>query len=120
VATRNSCSHRKNTASQSQISSIRLYERLDEMKAETALVTDKFFFHYCHKAKGFICLRIHHEKCFLCGQKNPDYTKNKMIFLITDYENRPIMAFTNQDKAYHFIGKNPQAQYILHDTGLIE
>ncbi len=90
------------------------------MKAETALVTDRFFFHYCHKIKGLMCLRIHHEKCQLCGQKNPDYTKNKMIFLITDYENRPIMAFTEQELAYDFINKNPQGEYILHDTGLVE
>jgi len=90
------------------------------MKAETALVTDKFFFHYCHKLKGLMCLRIYHEKCPLCDQKNPAYIKNRMIFLVTDYDNRPIMAFTDHRDAYDFICENPQGEYILHDTGFVE
>ncbi len=90
------------------------------MKAETALVSDTFFFHYCHKIKGFLCLRIYHEKCNICGQKNPNYIQNKLIFLVTDYDNIPIMAFTDAEKSYDFISQNPLANYILHDTGLVE
>ncbi len=90
------------------------------MKAETALVTDRFFFHYCHKIKGFMCLTIKHQNCFLCGQKNPSYIKNKMIFLVTDYDSSPILAFTDQRKAFEFMSKNPEAEYMIHDTGLVE
>jgi len=56
------------------------------VNADTAIVGSGAFFHYCHKIKGLMALRIHHSNCPLCLQKNPDYiskfcnTFKKIVF----------------------------------------
>ncbi len=52
------------------------------INAYTEIVRDGYFFHYCHKIKGLMAFRIHYACCPLCFQKNPDYTKNKLVHVV--------------------------------------
>ena len=90
------------------------------INADTAIVGGGFFFHYCHRVKGFMALRVHYKFCPLCSQKNPDYILNKSVFTVSDMNTgRDVMIFANAQKAVDYIQKHPSENFALGDTGYV-
>jgi len=90
------------------------------MLADTAIVTENYFFHYCHRMKTFVALQLHHPSCPYCYQKNPLGIPNShIIFLVTDFSGRPIMSFEDQYATIEFLQKNWQKGYMLRDIGYV-
>ena len=91
------------------------------INADTAIVKGAQFFHYCHNAKSWFAWRSYRKECPLCGCKNPRYVpKTRECFLVTDYKNHPIMAFTNYFDAIDYMQKYSDDEMMLGDVGLIE
>ena len=89
--------------------------------ADTAIVGNGFFTHYCHKIKSLMILRIHHPHCLLCLQKNPDHTPNKMVFPVTNLETGSnVLIFADQNKAIQYIQVHYSDGLALGDTGYVE
>lgn len=88
--------------------------------ADTAIVSEGIFFHYCHKIKGLMALRICHECCPFCLQKNPDYIPNKIIYTVINYKtNSVILAFDDQLQAVKYIQTHHLDPLMLGDTGFV-
>jgi len=91
------------------------------INADTAIVGNGAFVHYCHKAKGLMYLRTHHPCCPLCLQKNPDYISNKLVFPVTKIETGSIvLIFADQNKAIQYIQDHYSDNLALGDTGYVE
>jgi len=91
------------------------------INAETAIVGNGFFTHYCHKIKGLMALRIHHSNCPLCLQKNPDYISNKLVFPVTSMKTGSnVLIFADQNKAIQYIQEHYSDNLALGDTGYVE
>ncbi len=89
--------------------------------ADTAIVGNGVFVHYCHKIRGLMALRIHHPCCPLCFQKNPDYTQNKMIHTVTNLlTGSTILAFSDVNTAIKYIQDHPWDTLALGDTGYVK
>ncbi len=89
--------------------------------ADTAIVSNGLFFHYCHKIKGLMALRIHHPFCQLCSQKNPDYIANKLVHTVTDMStNRDVLIFADIHKAVQYMQVHPSDNLALGDTGYVK
>ncbi len=89
--------------------------------ADTAIVGNGTFTHYCHKIKGFMILRVHHPNCPLCLQKNPDYISNKMVYVVSNLLTGSIvMIFADEKKAIQYIQDRPLDNLALGDTGYVE
>jgi len=92
------------------------------MIADTAIVGDGMFIHYCHKLKGFMALRTHHSGCPLCQQKNPDYIPNKMVHIVyslkRDYST--VLIFADEQKAIQYIHDHPFDHLAIGDSGYVE
>jgi len=91
------------------------------MIADTAIVANGMFFHYCHTIKGLMALRIHHPFCQLCSQKNPDYIPNKLVHTVTDMSTgRDVMIFADIHTATQYIQDHPYDNLALGDTGYVD
>jgi len=91
------------------------------INADTALVCNGMFFHYCHKIKSFMVLRVHHSKCPLCLQKNPDYISNKLVHIVTNLVTGSIvMIFADENNAIRYIQDHPLETWALGDGGYVE
>lgn len=91
------------------------------MYADTAIVRNGMFFHYCHKIKGLMALRIHREYCPLCLQKNPDYIPNKLVCEVIDMSTgRAVLMFADIHKATQYMQDHPYDNLALGDTGYVE
>jgi len=91
------------------------------INADTAIVGNGSFVHYCHKIKGLMMLRIHHSKCPLCNQKNPDYILNRLVYPVTKLETGSIvMVFADQNKAIKYMQDHYSDSLALGDTGYVE
>ena len=91
------------------------------MIADTAIVGNGIFTHYCHKAKTFMVLRIHHSNCPLCMQKNPDYIPNKWAHAVTELNTGKIrMVFADMRKAIQYMQERPLENLVLEDVGFVE
>jgi len=91
------------------------------MIAATAIVSKGFFVHYCHKAKGFMVLRTHHQNCPLCMQKNPDYIPNKLSHAVIEFNTGKIrLVFADMGKAIQYIQERPCENLALDDVGFVE
>ena len=89
--------------------------------ADTAIVVNGIFFHYCHSIKGFIALRIHHTECQFCLQKNPDYIPNKLVHTVVNISRREnVMIFADINKAIQYIQDHPFDNLALGDCGYVE
>lgn len=89
--------------------------------ANTGIVGNGIFFHYCHKISTLMALRVHHSNCPLCNQKNPGYIQNNMIFTVSHLETGcVVMSFADQQRAIDFIQKNPNELWALGDTGYVK
>lgn len=89
--------------------------------ADTALVGNGFFFHYCHSIHGLMALRIHHKSCPICLQKNPDYTPNKMVHIVSNIQTGlVVMIFSDQDKAIKYIQDHCTDNLAIGDSGFVE
>lgn len=90
------------------------------MSADTAIVCDGTFTHYCHKIKGLMMLRIHHPKCPLCLQKNPDYISNQLVSIVSNLvTGSVVMIFADECKAIQYIQNHPNDTLALGDTGYV-
>jgi len=91
------------------------------INASTAIVGNGVFFHYCHKSKGLMALRIHWESCPLCLQKNPDYIPNKVLHIVSNLSNgKNYLAFENQIDAIKYIQKHSNEDLALGDIGYVQ
>jgi len=91
------------------------------INAETAIVSNGAFFHYCHKIKGLMALRIHHSNCPICLQRNPDYISNKLVHTVTDMNTgRDVLVFGDMNKAIEYVQAHPFDNLALGDTGYVE
>jgi len=91
------------------------------INADTAIVGNGFFIHYCHEIKGLMCLKICHPCCPLCLQKNPDHIPNKLVFPVTSMETgSTVLIFANQNKAIKYIYDHYSDNLVLGDTGYVE
>ncbi len=90
------------------------------MNADTAIVGNGTFTHYCHKLKGLITLRIHHSMCPLCMQKNPDYILNKMVHVVCNFTGSTVLIFADEQKAIQYIQDHPFDNLALGDSGYVE
>ena len=91
------------------------------INADTAIVGNGFFVHYCHKIKGLMALRVHHRCCPLCLQKNPDYIKNKLVHIVTNMDTGSVvLIFSDIHKATQYMQDQPFANLALGDTGYVE
>ena len=89
--------------------------------ANTAIVGNGIFFHYCHKTKGLMALRIHHPNCPLCMQKNPDYILNLLVHVVSNFATGSIvMIFANEVQAINYIQKHPLDNLMLGDAGYVD
>lgn len=88
--------------------------------ADTAIVGNGIFVHYCHKIKGLMALRIHHACCPICFQKNPDYTKNKTVHTVINLLTGSIvLVFKDLNNAIKYIHEHPWETLALGDTGFV-
>jgi len=88
--------------------------------ADTAIVGNGIFVHYCHKIRGLLALRIHHACCPICFQKNPDYVKNKTVHTVINLKTGSnVLVFKNLDKAIKYIHDRPWETLALGDTGFV-
>lgn len=91
------------------------------INADTAIVGNGVFIHYCHKLKGLMALRIHHSKCPLCFQKNPDYISNRMVHVVYNLSTgSTVLIFADQQKAIQYIQEHPYDHLALNDSGYVE
>jgi len=91
------------------------------INAETAIVSNGFFIHYCHNIKGLMALRIHHPNCPMCLQKNPDYIQNSLVYPVTNLETGSnVLIFAEQNKAIQYIQDHYSDNLALGDTGYVE
>jgi len=91
------------------------------INADTAIVGDGFFIHYCHKIKGLMTLRIHHSNCPICLQRNPDYISNEFVYPVTNMKTGSnVLIFADQNKAIQYIQNHPFDNLALGDTGYVE
>lgn len=91
------------------------------MLADTAIMGNSTFTHYCHKINGLMVLRIHHPNCPLCLQKNPDYIQNKLSHAVIDFSTGKIrIVFADMEKAIQYIQKRPFDNLALEDVGFVE
>lgn len=91
------------------------------INADTAIVANGMFFHYCHRLKGLMALRIHHPMCPLCMQKNPDYISNKMVHVVCNlYTNSTVLIFADVQKAIQYIQDHPHDHLALGDSGYVK
>lgn len=92
------------------------------ISADTGIVRNGFFFHYCHKNKTMMALQVRWEKCPFCYQKNPDYIRpTKVIYTISNIPTgSQVMSFADQRKAIDYICNHPEEQFALGDTGYVE
>ena len=91
------------------------------INANTAIVGNGTFTHYCHKIKGLMMLRIHHQHCPVCLQKNPDYIPNKLVHIVTNMETgSDVLIFGDIHKAALYIQDHPYDNLALGDTGFVE
>jgi len=89
--------------------------------ADTAIVGNAMFIHYCHTTKTLMALRIHHPYCPLCMQKNPDYITNKMVHTVTNMDTgSDVLIFADIHKAAQYIQDHPHDNLALGDTGYVE
>jgi len=88
--------------------------------ANTAIVTDGFFTHYCHTNKGLMMLRVIHHSCPFCNQKNPDYICNKLIYGVTKLSGSNVLMFSDENKAIKYIYDHPKENFVLDTTGYVE
>ena len=87
--------------------------------ADTAIVGNGIFVHYCHKIKGLMALRIHHACCPLCFQKNPDYKKKTVHTVINLQTGSNVLIFKKLNKAIKYIQERPWETLALGDTGFV-
>jgi len=88
--------------------------------ADTAIVGNGIFIHYCHKVKGLMALRIHHEKCLLCSQRNPDYNASTIVFTVSNLLTGAIvLVFEDEQDAIIYMQSHPNDQLALGDTGYV-
>lgn len=91
------------------------------INADTAIVGNGTFFHYCHNAKGLMALRIHWKSCPLCRQTNPDYVANKLVFTVINLSNgNTLLIFSDQLDAINYIQNHPLENLALGDTGYVD
>lgn len=91
------------------------------MLADTAIVANNLFFHYCHRGKGLMALRTHRYNCPLCGQKNPDYLSNKLAHTVTDVKTGSVvMVFADIENAIQYIQEHSSEILLLGDTGYVD
>ncbi len=90
------------------------------MIADTAIVGNGTFTHYCHKIKGLMMLRVHHPHCPLCLQKNPDYISNQLAHVVSNLvTGSVVMIFADENKAIQYIQDHPNDNLALGDTGYV-
>ena len=90
------------------------------INADTAIVGNNCFIHYCHSLKTLVALRIHREACPFCKQKNPDYTPNKGAFAVIDFKTGAVvMGFEDDKEAIQYIQNHPYDNLALSDTGFV-
>ena len=87
--------------------------------ADTAIVGNGTFTHYCHKIKGLMMLRVHHMCCPLCLQKNPDYITNNLVYVISNISGSVVMIFGDQKRAIKYIHNHPKDYLVLGDSGFV-
>lgn len=88
--------------------------------ANTAIVGNGTFTHYCHKINGLMMLRVHHYCCPLCSQKNPDYIPNQLVHVVSNLlTGSVVMIFGDELKAIQYIQDHPYDNLALGDTGYI-
>ena len=91
------------------------------MMADTAIVGKNCFFHYCHKMKTLLALRIHRYNCPFCLQKNPDYISNSLAHAVTNIETGSIvMVFSDMTKAIQYMQEHSLENLSLTDTGYVK
>ncbi len=91
------------------------------INADTAIVGNGVFIHYCHDTKGFMVLRVRHQACPFCLQKNPDYIPNQIIYTVSNLVNGSvIMAFSDENSAIAYLQKHPLELWGLGDTGFVD
>ncbi len=90
------------------------------MLADTAIVRNGTFTHYCHEAKGLMMLRVHHIGCPLCGQKNPEHIPNKLIHIVCKFNGTVVLGFADENKAIRYIQEHPFENLMLNDTGYVD
>ena len=89
--------------------------------ADTAIVGNGFFTHYCHEIKSLMILRICHPCCPMCLQKNPDYISNRQVYPVTNLETGSnVLIFADQNKAIQYIYDHYSDNFALGDTGYVE
>ena len=91
------------------------------MNADTAIVGNGTFTHYCHRLKGLMILRTHHSMCPLCLQKNPDYISNKMVHVVSNlYTGSTVLIFADEQRAIKYIADHPLDHLALGDSGYVQ
>ena len=91
------------------------------INADTAIVGNGAFFHYCHSLKGLMALRIHHPICPLCLQKNPGYILNEMVHVVYNLSTgSTVLIFADQQKAIQYIQDHPNDHLALGDSGYVK
>ena len=88
--------------------------------ADTAIVGNGVFVHFCHKIRGLMVLRIHHPCCPICFQKNPDYIQNRLVHTVIDLQTgQNVLIFKNFNKAVQYIQERPWETLALGDAGFV-
>lgn len=91
--------------------------------ADTAIVANGTFTHYCHKRNTLKTLPVHHYCCPICSQKNPDYIPNQLVHVVCNLSGSVIgsvvMIFRDQLKAVQYIQDHPNDNLAFCDTGYI-
>ena len=90
------------------------------INADTAIVRNGVFVHYCHNIKGFMALRIHYPCCPICFQKNPDYVQNRLVHTIINLQTgENVLIFKDFNKAIQYIQDRPWETLALGDAGFV-
>ncbi len=90
------------------------------INADTAIVGNNCFIHYCHFYKTLVALRIHREGCPSCNQKNPDYISNNWAYAVIDFNTgTPVMVFEDDNEAIQYIQDHPHNNLALSGTGFV-
>jgi len=90
------------------------------INADTAIVGNGFFVHYCHEIKSLMALRIFHPYCPSCLQKNPDYILNKLVYEVCKLSGSAVLIFADENKAIQYIYDHPKDDLALNVTGYVE
>jgi len=89
--------------------------------ANTAIVGNGTFTHYCHKINGLMILRVHHYCCPLCFQKNPDYITNQLVHVVSNlFTGSVVMIFGDECKAIEYVQNHPFDNLALGDSGYVK